>query len=112
MRFKAQTDIHVDKKKPFSLEIVNCEAIKIQEFKRLSFAYLPSCNIVNFTQIIVQIIVNCNINPIAKVVFYMYAYTYYLTLFLLLQQANAFLSDLQNKEKCKYYNNTYLFYEK
>lgn len=103
MRFKAQTDIHVDKKKPFSLEIVNCEAIKIQEFKRLSFAFMQYCEL--YTD-------NCTINPIAKVVFYMYAYTYYLTLFLLLQQANAFLSDLQNKEKCKYYNNKYLFYEK
>lgn len=45
MRFKAQTDIHVDKKKPFSLEIVNCEAIKIQEFKRLSFAFMQYCEL-------------------------------------------------------------------
>lgn len=69
-----------------------------------------SCNIVNFKQIIVKMIVNCNIyNPISKAVYYMYACTYYLTLFLLLQQANAFLSDLQRKVKnC---NNKYLLYE-
>lgn len=54
-------------------------------------------------------IVNCNIyNPISKAVYYMYACTYYLTLFLQLQQANAFLSDLQRKVKnC----NKYLLYE-
>lgn len=54
-------------------------------------------------------IVNCNIyNPISKAVYYMYACTYYLTRFLQLQQANAFLSDLQRKVKnC----NKYLLYE-
>lgn len=68
-----------------------------------------SCNIVNFKQIIVQMIVNCNIyNPISKAVYYMYACTYYLTLFLQLQQANAFLSDLQRKGKITTINIYYM----
>lgn len=45
MRFKAQTEIHVDKKKPFSLEIVYYEAINIRELKRFSFAFMKYCEL-------------------------------------------------------------------
>lgn len=102
MRFKAQTDIHVDKKKPFSLEIVNCEAIKIQEFKRLSFAFMQYCEL--YTD-------NCTINPIAKVV---YSICMHIRIILLYSyySSKPMPFFLTYKEKCKYYNNKYLFYEK
>lgn len=102
MRFKAQTDIHVDKKKPFSLEIVNCEAIKIQEFKRLSFAFMQYCELYTL-YIIVPLILLQKLYSICMHIRIILLYSYY--------SSKPMPFFLTYKEKCKYYNNKYLFYE-